>query len=241
MEAARLAMSVSLGPRGESLARYIDFQRTARRERRTALLAEEVLSGEATRDHLEERLRSSPDFAELFEEIVEEALVTRYDTKIRFLARALRHALLTADDAAIDLSRARLRAVADLDSAHVRLMECIATQRSHGPKVTASFLRSVANNRRVPVIRDWDLYRYGPFDYSELRVLLPVLYRNALADERSRLEPNWQMLIQERQLRRAIRVAQLISLTPLGFDILIELMEITGGATPPSTVESSQG
>jgi hypothetical protein len=118
----RLGMKIALGKRGEYLAEYLDDRRMRRVSHRLARLGEWAQTAGASVDDVVQRVESDDEAAEVIEHIVEVAVGSRYEPKLRYLARCLANFINGGDAASPDLTFAKVSAIEDLEAIHVRLL-----------------------------------------------------------------------------------------------------------------------
>jgi hypothetical protein len=108
---------------GEPLAQYFVDRRTRRRERVEDFVREASAAAELDPEELLRRIIRDPRLAELFERAVGYAVTSASEKKRKAFAKLLSSGVLAEDDAHIDLTELVLRAVGELETAELRLLE----------------------------------------------------------------------------------------------------------------------
>lgn len=182
----RLGLKLALGKRGEYLAEYLDQQGSRRVVRRLQQLGEMAERRGLSGEKLLERVQGNDDAAEFVEEVVDVAGRARYEPKLRYLARCLATALASSDDAIPDMAWAKLQAVRDLDSMHVRLLHAVkSTQDRRAEAAARRQLFQTKRMRALPAgegVLVENERRSGPggLPESSFHAVMAVLVRNGL-------------------------------------------------------------
>lgn len=181
----RLGLKLALGKRGEYLAEYLEQQSSQRIVRRLKRLGEMAEDQGLSSETLFERVRKSDDAAEYVDEVVDMASRARYQPKLKYLAKCLAAALATADDAIPDMAWAKIQAVRDLDSMHVRLLHAVkSTQERRSEAAARRQLFHTEPMRSLPAGESVLIEHKGrgtaALPTSSFHAIMAVLVRNGL-------------------------------------------------------------
>lgn len=147
-----------------ALAKYANARLAVMEQRACAMVEETATQAVSNAEALVEELASDPRKAELFAVAIDAAARSHSEGKIKALAHALAAAALTDDDAQLDRSELVLRAVAELEVPHVRVLEALIEAGGEGkldPEAVFAGLYGNDDSSRDPILAT--LIRLGLF------------------------------------------------------------------------------
>lgn len=223
LELTKLGLEVVFGTRGAAMSKYLEKRRADRHRKRLHELRDAASAEGMDQDTLLAKLRADDDLQELFEQIAETAMRSRYEEKIKYLGKVLASAAKGTGDARIDTARLRVRAVADLEPMHVQLLWVISlTERTTSSPVSRSSLEHTAKSLGV--------------DLAAFEACVGLLRRHGLLHESPKLELEIDVEVEEgekgfyteRPIRAEVDTGRSDveigwQLTPLGREMLASL------------------
>ncbi len=133
---ARLGLKLAFGERGVHLAEYLDDRRIRRSSARIEKLGDWAMEDGVDTNDILELVAEDDEAAEVVESIVQIAARSRYEPKLRYLAKCLSNFVKGNAGASPDITFAKVAAVAELDAVHVQAMHGIRAAQTAAARRT---------------------------------------------------------------------------------------------------------
>ncbi|MCE9622310.1 MAG: hypothetical protein K8R99_08205 [Actinomycetia bacterium] len=178
-------------------------------------------------DALIDQIEHDDGAAEFFERVVGIAAKSRHEPKLRYLARCLANFINTADDAAPDMSWARVEAVEDMEAIHLRLLHQVRAAQNRREEEAQAWLSGGAASdlpiAEATLIEDRRRDRKG-LPAGSFQPIMAVLIRSGLVVGKLSVEVDLDVSIdlQDGSMDGSpeVRSEMMYRVTPLGLEVL---------------------